>query len=168
MAISELELQMMQARLARSKFFRTEEQQGAQHLFACERESELHQQIEDYCRQNGWITLHGSMAHKTYRTKGECDFCCLLPNGRVIFVECKTGSGKLSPEQNAMRAWMEKLKHTMHVVREFSQFVQLTRECLQSDSANSLSCATPEAKTEGLVSNANVTAASKQSNPLPN
>lgn len=96
----------------------------------CEVESELHGQILDECRRRGWIALHGSMASPTKRTEGECDFCCLLPGGVVIFVECKTRKGKLSPEQNAMRAWMQKLGHEMQVVRSFAEFLQLSSGAL--------------------------------------
>lgn len=94
------------------------------------RESDLHDEIEKYCRQKAWICFHGSMAHRTMRTKGENDFHCLLPNGIVLFVECKTKTGKLTPEQLGLSLWMEKLGHKMHVVRSFKEFLILVQSYL--------------------------------------
>ena len=65
-------------------------------------EAELHEQIFDECRSRGWIALHGSMAERTCRTLGEPDFVILADGGRVLFVECKTRTGKLSPAQAAL------------------------------------------------------------------
>ena len=49
---------------------------------ACE--SDLHDFILQDCAAQGWLALHGSMAHRTYRTPGEPDFIILLP-GRAAF-----------------------------------------------------------------------------------
>jgi hypothetical protein len=89
------------------------------------RESELHEEIFDECRRRGWIALHGSMAERTCRTLGEPDFTILAAGGRVLFVECKTRSGKLSPAQAALKHHAEKLGHSVHVVRSMAEFFQL-------------------------------------------
>lgn len=96
----------------------------------CQDERQLHHQILAECARRGWICLHGSMAHKSKRTLGESDFCCLLPGGAVIFIECKAGKAKLSTEQQAMAAWMRKLGHQMHVVRNFAEFLQIATGAL--------------------------------------
>lgn len=88
-------------------------------------EKALHAQILAYCQVNGWLVLHGSMAHRTRRTEGEPDFTVLLP-GRVLFVEAKTGKGKLSPAQVAFAAKAEALGHKVHVARGFIPFRNLT------------------------------------------
>lgn len=88
-------------------------------------EADLHDKISKHCRENGWVCFHGSMAHRAMRTIGENDFHCLLPGGIVLFVECKTKTGKLSPEQLGMKMWMEKLGHKMHVIRTLEEFVAL-------------------------------------------
>ncbi|MEI7533977.1 MAG: hypothetical protein WCK57_06360 [Verrucomicrobiae bacterium] len=120
---------------------------------ACE--ASLHEEIFDECRRRGWIALHGSMAERTHRTRGEPDFvilaspkdwrcpicnrvtpcrndypegCCgegYEPVPRVIFVECKTRSGKLSPAQAALKHHAEKLGHTVHVVRSREEFLRI-------------------------------------------
>ena len=88
-------------------------------------ESELHYAIISNCKANGWIYFHGSMAHKAIRTVGEPDFTLLLPAGRVLFIECKTRTGKLSPEQLGLSLWAEKLGHKIHVVRSMEEFKAL-------------------------------------------
>jgi hypothetical protein len=89
------------------------------------REASLHEEIFDECRRRGWIALHGSMAERTCRTLGEPDFVILADGGRVLFVECKSRSGKLSPAQAALKHHAEKLGHTIHVVRSLDEFLKL-------------------------------------------
>ena len=86
------------------------------------REAELHEQVFAECRQRGWIALHGSMAERTYRTLGEPDFVILASGGRLLLVECKTRTGKLSPAQAALKFHAEKLGHAVHVVRSMEEF----------------------------------------------
>ena len=86
------------------------------------REAELHEEIFDECRRRGWIALHGSMAERTCRTLGEPDFVILADGGRVLFVECKSRAGKLSPSQAALKFHTEKLGHAVHVVRSMEEF----------------------------------------------
>ena len=89
------------------------------------RESDLHEEIFGECRRRGWIALHGSMAERTHRTAGEPDFIILARGGRVLFVECKTKTGKLSPAQAALKFHAEKLGHIVHVVRSLDEFLRL-------------------------------------------
>ena len=86
------------------------------------RESDLHEEIFDEGRRRGWIALHGSMAERTCRTLGEPDFVILAGGGRVLFVECKSRTGKLSPAQAALKFQAEKLGHAVHVVRSVDEF----------------------------------------------
>jgi hypothetical protein len=92
------------------------------------REAELHEEIFSECRRRGWIALHGSMAERTCRTLGEPDFVILADGGRVLFVECKSRSGKLSPAQAALKFHAEKLGHAVHVVRSMEEFLQVVAE----------------------------------------
>lgn len=88
-------------------------------------ESELHNRIIRYCKDNGWVYFHGSMAHRTRRQIGEPDFTIVADRGRVFFVEAKSANGKLRPEQRALQAWMLKLGHVLHVVRSMREFLKL-------------------------------------------
>ena len=90
-------------------------------------EASLHEEIFSECRRRGWIALHGSMAERTCRTLGEPDFVILADGGRVLFVECKTKTGKLSPAQAALKFHAEKLGHTVHVVRSLGQFLEVVK-----------------------------------------
>lgn len=93
----------------------------------CTDESGLHHEIIQHCKQKMWIVFHGSMAHKSKRTIGEPDFTILAPN-KVLFIECKTRTGKLSPEQAGISAWAEKLGHTIYVVRSFKEFLSVLKD----------------------------------------
>ena len=88
-------------------------------------EAALHEAVFDECRRRRWIALHGSMAERTCRTLGEPDFVILADSGRVLLVECKGKTGKLSPAQAALKHQAERLGHTVHVVRSFEEFVKL-------------------------------------------
>jgi hypothetical protein len=87
-------------------------------------EADLHYAIMDECCARGWIFLHGSMAERTHRTAGEPDFIILASGGRTFLVECKSATGKLSPDQQAMRAHAAKLGHTIHIVRSMEEFLK--------------------------------------------
>ena len=91
-------------------------------------ESSLHNQVREYCRLRKWVCLTGSMAHRTHRTVGEPDMAVLADNGVVLWIECKTAKGKLSPAQQAMKHWMETLGHTMHVIRSMDDFTSILRD----------------------------------------
>jgi hypothetical protein len=88
-------------------------------------ESDLHNAIIDYCRSKGWIYLHGSMAHRTFRSVGEWDFTIVADKGRTFFVECKKTGGKLTKEQAGLHAWAVKLGHVVHTVYCMEEFVKL-------------------------------------------
>jgi len=95
----------------------------------CDDESELHAEIRAECRRRGWICLGGSMAHRTRRVEGEPDFLIVteylaVPNG-ILFIECKTKVGKLTPAQLAFHAHAQKLGHYIHIVRSFVEFLKL-------------------------------------------
>jgi len=97
------------------------------------REASLHEEIFDECRRRGWIPLHGSMAARTHRTLGEPDFVILADGGRVLFIECKSRAGKLSPAQAALKFHAEKLGHAVHVVRSMEEFLAVVN---RTDGAN--------------------------------
>lgn len=98
-----------------------------------EREADLHEQIFAECRRRGWIPLHGAMSQRTHRTEGEWDFTIVagpesssaFSSPRVLFVECKTRTGKLSPAQQALIYQAKTLGHTVHVVRSMEEFLKL-------------------------------------------
>ena len=122
MNISPLELQAIESRLAKNRG----EKSGVRMSHAtgpAQREAELHEQIRQDVANRGWIGLHGSMAHKTYRTVGEWDWVILADRGRLFLIEVKTTTGKLTAEQLGMKVWAEKLGHGADVVRTFEEYL---------------------------------------------
>lgn len=103
-------------------------------------EKELHRQIAQECHRRGWIAFHGSMASRSHRTIGECDFTILGLKDEslchqglnferktpfVLFVECKRHGGKLSEDQFRIIEQAKSIGHTIHVVTSFQQFLKL-------------------------------------------
>lgn len=97
-------------------------------IHAVESEADLHEQIFAECRRRGWIAFHGSMSERTHRTLGEPDFIILAGEGRQFLVECKSRTGKLSPEQTAIARHAAMLGHRIHVVRSFGEFLEVINE----------------------------------------
>lgn len=90
-------------------------------------ESAFHNEIVAYCNGRGWICFHGSMAHASRRSIGEPDCTIVTDGGRVYFVELKTKTGKLSPEQASTIAWLTKLGANCAVVRSMGEFLELVK-----------------------------------------
>jgi hypothetical protein len=95
--------------------------------YAVECESDLHQQVRDECARRGWVCLMSSMAHRTHRTIGEPDAIIVADGGRVFFVELKAKTGKVTPEQRAMMAWLLKLGANGRVIYSLAEFIEFTR-----------------------------------------
>lgn len=89
-------------------------------------EDSLHDEISDYCKSRGWLAFHGSMAHRTRRTLGEPDFIVARSDGATLFVEVKTRTGKLSPEQQAIGHALTALNQRWAVVRSFEEFIEFS------------------------------------------
>lgn len=87
----------------------------------------LHNEILKECEKRGWLAFHGSTAHRTYRTVGEFDFIILADRGRNFHIECKTKTGKLTPEQAGIHKWANKLGHCPYVVRSFEEFLEVVK-----------------------------------------
>lgn len=88
-------------------------------------ERELHDQILDLCRSRGYYVVHARMDMRSTIAVGAPDFVVFLPGGRVLVVEAKTRTGKLSTEQQACCAWLSRLGHVYNVVRSIENFEAL-------------------------------------------
>lgn len=87
-----------------------------------EEESVLHEDIRKACAIRGWLPLHGSMAHRAFRTKGEWDFVIIAEWPRLFLVECKDREGKVTKEQAALAAWATRLGWRPTVCRSMAEF----------------------------------------------
>ena len=88
---------------------------------AVEEESALHEDIRKLCQLRGWLSLHGSMAHKAHRTLGEWDFVILAEWPRLFLVECKDKDGKVTKAQAELAAWAKKLGWKPTVCRSMAE-----------------------------------------------
>jgi len=89
---------------------------------ACDEESELHEDIEKFLSGQGWPFFHQRMDKPHTDKLGTPDFIIAMPKGRVLFVECKSKTGKVSIEQAAMAAALKKHGHWCYIVRSFDEF----------------------------------------------
>ena len=88
---------------------------------AVEEESALHEDVRKLCQLKGWLPLHGSMAHKAWRTKGEWDYVILAEYPTLLLIELKDKDGKVTKEQAALAAWAKKLGWNPTVCRSMSE-----------------------------------------------
>lgn len=93
-------------------------------------EKDLHNQIIRYLNNERILFFHGSMAHKAMRTLGETDFIIALPSGVTLWLECKTKTGKLSPEQVIVRHRLLHAGHSYSIVRSYNDFLNALHTCL--------------------------------------
>jgi len=90
------------------------------------RESKIRADVIEYCRVRGWLVFSGTTAHATGRTVGEPDLTVAAHLGLVYFVELKSKTGKLRPEQAAVATWLERLGHKWLLVRSLKEFIAAT------------------------------------------
>lgn len=93
-------------------------------------ESELQAKIRDNCRQRGWpcLSFPQMPALKTWGgyPAGWPDETILLPYPNVLFLEDKEKKGRASDNQKLMRSIFHYLGHTIHEVRSWKRYVQIT------------------------------------------
>lgn len=80
-------------------------------------EWKLHDYIGQQLRQMRWLFIHSRMDKRTTTDKGVPDFQIYPPQSKAFFIECKTKTGKLSPEQMAFKTVADLLGHPYHLVR---------------------------------------------------
>lgn len=93
----------------------------------CDSEGKLHREIIDYCNSQ-WPPLpfiHARMDQRSTIGAGCPDFAIMLPGGKVLLVECKRRTGKVSMDQAAWHLLAQGVGHTVHVVRSMEDFLKL-------------------------------------------
>lgn len=88
-------------------------------------ESDLHEKVEDYCRERGWWYLHSRMDRKTTVGVGTPDFCIARHGGRMVFMELKRTGGKATAAQLANLAHLRHLGHVAEVVDNWEDCLRL-------------------------------------------
>lgn len=94
---------------------------------AVSRESDLHDQIEQFCRDNGWVCVHSRMDKPTRNGEGVTDFIIATDDGRTLWIEAKRKGGKLSPAQHAFVHWLERNRQIVAVVHSMEEFIAVTK-----------------------------------------
>jgi hypothetical protein len=85
-------------------------------------ESVLHDKIIAECRYRHWPYIHSRMDRASTIALGAPDFVIFLEAGRVVSVECKTKTGKLTTRQLYWKMYLEKNGHEHYVVRSMKDF----------------------------------------------
>lgn len=98
----------------------------------CERESELHDFIIEYCSQHDLPYYHSRMDKKTTGNIGAPDFFIFFSLGRTMHVEAKRRGKKPSNEQLAYHAWLWKKDHRVYVVHDQNEFTEAVKSFLEA------------------------------------
>lgn len=91
---------------------------------AVEKESELQQQIRGFLRDKRWPFVWSPMYLRTSTGIGTVDFIVAAPKGRTLWVEAKSKTGKLKPEQIGFQMLLEANGHEHYVVRSYREFLE--------------------------------------------
>ena len=86
--------------------------------------AQLHIPIMSWCDHNRVPYIHSRTDKASTTAKGTPDFALFL-RGKAILVECKTRTGKLTPEQLAWKVVAELQGFTVHIVRDWDSFLAL-------------------------------------------
>ncbi len=105
--------------------------EGVKQVHGCDevyRELAVHTQILGECRRRGWYIVHARPDVPTTTGRGVPDFVIATEGGKTLWVEVKAAKGKLSLEQRAAAAWLQKLGHDYAVVHSLQEFIELVRK----------------------------------------
>ncbi len=95
---------------------------------AVAKESELHEDIKKECNKRLWFYSWSPMGAPSTQGVGVPDFIIGADGGRTFYIECKSKTGKLRPEQRETQAMLARNGHTMHVVRSLEEFLQIVTQ----------------------------------------
>jgi len=84
-------------------------------------EKKLQQKILQFCRKNNILAVKVDSTSTT----GWPDLTVIAPGGRVLFVELKTPTGRLSPMQKAIGQELNQKGAEYHVIRSVEAFIEL-------------------------------------------
>lgn len=88
-------------------------------------ESKLQSKCNKWLRDNNIMHLHlekGRGVQTTHR-KGIPDLIIWLDKGRTVFIELKSQTGKLSPDQNEFFEKALRLGHHVYMINSFDKFL---------------------------------------------
>lgn len=92
-------------------------------------ERQLRNQCLAFCSRHEILVGTADDSRKSTYTKGWADFSIILP-GRTLYIELKTETGKLSPEQLDFMEHLRTNCHLHYVVRSYEEFLGIMRHYL--------------------------------------
>lgn len=124
MTISHAQYAEMLARTARSSI-----RQSPESAAPVEAELPLHNDIVKWCNDQWprWNYRHTNPARKSTDTLGCEDFTVFAPGGRTFHIECKTRTGKRTEGQQIWDLELQRLGHTVHIVRSMDEFLEVVK-----------------------------------------
>ena len=93
----------------------------------CERERDLHEQTVQELRNRRVYFVHSRMDKPATNGLGTPDFIVAIPNGKTLWLELKTATGKLSQEQQTAKHMLENAGHEHHIVRSYKQLLEVLK-----------------------------------------
>ena len=98
-------------------------------------ESELQAKIKADCKTKGWPVLAFPETKQvmTFLPPGWPDLTIILPWGTVLFIELKAKRGRLSSKQCLLRGMFGYLGHTIHEIRSFKRYAEITEGILRRE-----------------------------------
>lgn len=95
-------------------------------LDAVELESPLQESIEAECRRRQWPFVRTQMNKATTFTfPGVPDFVIAASGGRVLWIECKSKTGKQTPEQRGFQMLLSRNGHVYSLIRSMREALDL-------------------------------------------
>jgi len=127
MGISPFDYQQMLARVSRKN-----QEQIPQDAVSRE-VSELHEPIIRWCQaQVPFVPfIHARTDRKSTIAEGAPDFA-IFYQGHALLIECKTKTGKMSPEQLGWALAAERQHFRVLVVRSMSEFLEAVNQIIES------------------------------------
>jgi hypothetical protein len=89
-------------------------------------ERALQDRLEAYCRENGLYAFHDRSRRKN--APGHPDLVIACPGGRVLWLELKSRTGRLTADQKRVRLQLLCCGHEFHLIRSYRQFLDLVEE----------------------------------------
>lgn len=93
-------------------------------------EKELQRKIERFCEENRFYYFHDRSRGEN--KPGHPDLVVALTNGRTLWLELKSQTGRLTKDQKRIRLMLMALGHEFHVVRSFKRFLEVIHRELKN------------------------------------
>lgn len=93
-------------------------------------EHALQGKIERFCEENGLYYFHDRSRGEN--KPGHPDLVVALTNGRTLWLELKSQTGRLTKDQKRIRLMLMALGHEFHVVRSFKRFLEVIHRELKN------------------------------------